>query len=129
MPPHLLLHPVFDKAKAATGVADGKVVYCFDCHAVVEHSSERHCRFCGKLFSRDSIDEHEDDCQQKSLREGSIDRNLLDWQQAGPILLDAIEEIDWAVASEKPEKFRKSLIEYGRRLSPWKRNAMTDSRS
>jgi hypothetical protein len=27
MPPHLLLHPVFDKTKAATGIADGKVVY------------------------------------------------------------------------------------------------------
>jgi hypothetical protein len=27
MPPHLLLHPVFDKAKASTGVADGKIVH------------------------------------------------------------------------------------------------------
>jgi hypothetical protein len=27
MPPHLLLHPVFDKAKASTGGADGKVVH------------------------------------------------------------------------------------------------------
>jgi hypothetical protein len=61
--------------------------------------------------------------QDPNLREGSIDRNLLDWQQVGPILLEAIEDIDWALSSQKPEEAQKIVEHTWKRLKSMERKA------
>jgi hypothetical protein len=96
--------------------------YCFVCHG--PHPTERHCSFCGKLFTAELIEKHEEECQNKNPRkERGIDRHLLDWQQVGPILLEAIEDIDWAFSSRKPKEAGKIVEQIWKRMKSMERTA------